>query len=209
MNSSNVVLLLVVVVSLALVAEATFDLTFPAFALGPVAFGGAALTAAQITGFAGVAALGKAAGLAKGLLLGSLLRRSNNGGNNNTGGGHSRRGRGRGSHRGRRSITRDIDATAVTEVETTVMTMERLASLEPEQCYQMLLCSAATGNLHNYDLEKSLAVVEDAMLLDPSSKYTQKYRQAALFGASRQDIRKCEHQYQCSVSMNMFTKIFK
>ena len=49
MNSSNVVLLLlVVVVSLALVAEATFDLTIPAFALGPVAFGGAALTAAQV-----------------------------------------------------------------------------------------------------------------------------------------------------------------
>merc|ERR1719341_1328056 len=204
MNSSNVVLLLlVVVVSLALVAEATFDLTIPAFALGPVAFGGAALTAAQITGFAGVAALGKAAGLTKGLLLGSLLSNSNNGG------GHSRRGRGRGSHRGRRSITRDIDAAAVTEVETTVVTMERLASLEPEQCYRMLLCSAATGNLHNYDLEKSLAVVEQAMLLEPSSKYTQKYRQAALFGASRQDIRKCEHHYQCSVSMNMFTKIFK
>merc|ERR1719341_1575215 len=201
MNSSNVVLLLLVVVSLALVAEATFDLTIPAFALGPVAFGGAALTAAQITGFAGVAALGKVAGLTKGLLLGSLLSRSNNGGNNNNGGGRPRRGRG--------SSTRDIDAAAVTEVETTVMTMERLASLEPEQCYQMLLCSAATGNLHNYELKKSLAVVEDAMLLEPSSKYTQKYRQAALFGASRQDIRKCEHQYQCSVSMNMFTKIFK
>jgi len=174
-------MLVLMMASLAYVAEATIGLTI----------GALTLTAAQVTALAG---FGLLAG-AKGLLLGSLLGR---------GARNSRRSR----HRGRRQAVGEEDFDAVEEVEEKVMNIEMLAALEPENCFKRLFCSAATGQLGNKGLEQSLNIVQEAMVLEPRSPYTQKYRQAAYFGASRQDIAKCEHHYQCSISMDLLKQIF-
>eukprot|EP00088_Acartia_fossae_P045136 TRINITY_DN4834_c0_g1_i1.p1 TRINITY_DN4834_c0_g1~~TRINITY_DN4834_c0_g1_i1.p1 ORF type:complete len:177 (+),score=47.50 TRINITY_DN4834_c0_g1_i1:15-545(+) len=152
-----------------------------------ITVGALTLTAAQTTAIAGVAALAAA----KGLLLGALLSRR---------GSSSRR-----SHyRGRRGLA------AEEEVEgAKLLTIEMVAALEPEHCFKRLFCAAATGRLNNPELEQTLNLVKDAMVVEPYSPYTSKYTQAALFGASRKDIAKCEHHFQCSASMDLLASVFQ
>merc|ERR1712098_930332 len=119
---------------------------------------------------------------AKGLLLGALLA-------------SRRRGKG--------------DVSELEKVDGALLNIEMVAALEPEECFKMVFCSAATGRLNNAELESSLQVVRDAMLLEPQSPYTQKYRAAAYFGASRQDIGKCEHHYKCSLPVHLLQEIFQ
>jgi len=176
-------------VSLAYVAEATIGLTIGAGASALV------LTAGQVTALAG---FGLLAG-AKGLLLGALLNRR----------GGSSRSRSRSRHyRGKRQAIENFDEVAEVEEEEKLISIEMMAAMEPENCFKRLFCSAATGYLKNPKLENTLNLVKEAMVIEPFSIYTQKYRQAAYFGESRQSIAKCEHHYQCSLSMEQLNQIF-
>ena len=91
------------------------------FVLAPIALP-AALTVAQLGALAGVGLLGKAAGLAGGLLLGGALGRGSR--------------RHHGYRRGRRA------ADGPDEVD---LTMDMLSDMEPEQCYRRIICAVNTG----------------------------------------------------------------
>jgi len=178
------------------------------------------LTQAQIieiihAGLTAKAALGGfGLGAAKGYLLSQLLKRKGGdpppaaagGGQGTTleiisdGYGY---GGGGGPYRSRREINHAAKA------EETWKNFEMIAAMKPEECYERILCSAATGKLRNKVLVEMLDIVNGAMALRPGSTYTRTYRQAESLGSSRQDIEKCEYRYQCSLSMDVLNQIFQ
>jgi len=184
--------LLLVLANLAWLIQAQIEIVFTGVHAG--------LTAGTVLGGFGL-------GAAKGYLLSHLLKRIGGdprldaAGQEKTleiigdGGG--------GPYRSRREINH------ATKAEEMWTNFEMVAAMKPEQCYERILCSAATGKLRNPVLEEMLDVVDEAMALRPGSLYTRIYRQAENLGSSRQDIKKCEHHYQCSLSMDVLNRIFQ
>ncbi|XP_023323560.1 uncharacterized protein LOC111697700 [Eurytemora carolleeae] len=87
-------------------------------------------------------------------------------------------------------------------------TIDTIAALEPEDCFKRVFCSAATGRFKNEGLKKTLNIVYQAILIDPSNINTENYKQAAIFGASRRDIEKCEYKYACALSMDKLELLY-
>merc|ERR1711915_667911 len=164
------------------VAEATVALTI----------GTLALTAAQTTALAGLGALVAAKGVALGVLAA-------NAGRNRSRSRYSR-------YRGKRSYEKQDELDELLEEE--LISVDVLAALEPEHCFKRVFCSAATGSLNNPSLEKTLNLVIEAMEVDPANPNTNKFREAALFGATRRSIEKCEFHYSCPLNMDTLTNIF-
>jgi len=152
-----------------------------------ITVGATALTAAQVTALAATALLIKA----KVVILGALLAS-------------------RGRRRGRREAEDEEERVAeIEDMNAKLLNIEMVAAMEPEDCFKMIFCSAATGRLENAELESTLNLVRQAMVLEPTSPFTEKYRAAAYFGASRQEVEKCEHHYQCSLPVHMLKEIFQ
>merc|ERR1711915_166044 len=161
------------------VAEATVALTI----------GTLALTAAQTTALAGLGALVAAKGVALGFLAG-----------------RAKSSRSRSRYRGKRSFEKQGELDELLEEE--LISVDVLAALGPDQCFKRVFCSAATGSLNNPSLEKTLNLVVEAMEVDPANPNTNKFREAALFGATRRSIEKCEFHYSCPLNMDTLTNIF-
>merc|ERR1719336_151708 len=112
--------------------------------------------------------------------------------------------------RGRREAEDEEERVAeIEDMNARLLNIEMVAAMEPEDCFKMIFCSAATGRLENAELESTLNLVRRAMVLEPTSPFTEKYRAAAYFGASRQEVEKCEHHYQCSLPVHMLKEIFQ
>merc|ERR1712168_197339 len=132
--------------------------------------GALALTAAQTTALVGLGALVAAKKVGIGYLAGRAAARS---------GSRSRYSRHRGRRREDDIYNKQEELSVLLDEE--VATVDRLAALEPDQCFKRVFCSAATGSLNNPALEKTLNLVVEAIEVDPINVNTNKFSQAALF----------------------------
>ena len=72
------------------------------------------------------------------------------------------------------------------------------AKTEPEQCYQRLICDLATGQMPESDND-IIPTLFRGQADQESSKFN--YFLAAKLGKTAKDIKSCEVQYGCSVSL--------
>ncbi|XP_023323530.1 uncharacterized protein LOC111697679 [Eurytemora carolleeae] len=150
-------------------------------ALIPLVAGALALTSAQLTGLATIAIiLGLNVAVRGGLALSSTGRK--------------------------RRAAREA---ATDQIVKGNITVDTLAALEPEDCFQRLFCSAATRRLENELLEKSLNLVDQAIQVDPENQNTLKYKSAAGFGETRKNVDECEEKFYCSVSVEILQLLFQ
>jgi hypothetical protein len=102
----------------------------------------------------------------------------------------SRRGRFRG--RGRREA---IDGDESFDV---------IAEIEPEQCYQRLICDLATGQMPKSDNDIILELFKDGPV---SSGPKVTFEKAARLGKVVKDIKMCEVQYSCPLTGEQINKL--
>ena len=157
-----------------------------------ITVGAVALTAAQTTALAAVAALGigaKLAGIGIGAgvagLGAALLSQA----------GSSRRSSRR---RGKRYAE-----------EEEVPSIETFANLEVEDCYKRVICAASTGEVENPQVQNVLALFNPVQLMQaPLSQKAMKFVEAARYGQVRRSVAKCEHRYTCSLGMDILQDLF-
>ena len=170
--------------------EATFAITIPAISTAAIT-----LTATQVSALAGIALLGKAAGV----LTGAALTRAFSG----NGGRSSRR-----FSRGRREAY-EVDYEVNEKIHSTLdmdekinSTMEMLVDMEPEHCFKRVFCAASTGQYTNDKLAPILDTLNDQNLRDSNSrKFVKAAQNGVLFG----DVAKCERRYRCPLTMEIIT----
>lgn len=118
------------------------------------------------------------------------------GGGRGLGGGLGGRGRGLFDRRHKRSAGQDEE----------VKTFRYLSEIEPEQCYQRLICDLATGRLPKTENEVILALFKgDATPENPKFRF----EKAAQLGSYVRDIRSCEVRFSCPLSGNALNSLLK
>merc|ERR1719347_373741 len=93
------------------------------------------------------------------------------------------------------------------QVDQKDLTLEMLVSIEPDDCYKRIICSAATGKIDNERMRNVLKLFsEDEATMRAS--LSKKFVEAAHYGENRKNVAKCEHRYQCSLPMEIIQQIF-
>jgi hypothetical protein len=158
-----------------------------------------ALTAPQVTAIAAVAVLAKLTAAA-GVLAGVAISRSGPRPMSRSwqawpmAHGHGPR---RHSHgHGKRSV----------EEQEEMPSLEILATLEVEDCYKRVICSASSGEVTNPRVRGVLNLFDSVPFM-PLTHKAMKFVEAAQYGQGR-GMAKCEHRYQCSLGMEVLQDMF-
>merc|ERR1712243_186032 len=139
-----------------------------------------ALTAGEVATVTAVALLAKLGGLAAGAYLTSQanVRRS--------------------SRRGRRD----------TEQTPEVPSLELLPSLEVDDCYKRVICSASSGQIKDQKMTDILLMIQPRKEFQPPlSNKARKFVEAAQYGKITKSVAKCEHRYICSLPVELLEKL--
>merc|ERR1712126_203902 len=137
------------------------------------------LTAAQVSTIAAVGVLAKLGGLAAGALIA----------------------RGR-SSRGHRRGRRDTEETPE------VPSLELLPTLEVDDCYKRVICSASSGQIKDRKITDILLLFQPRKEFQPPlSNKARKFVEAAQYGKFTKSVAKCEHRYICSLPVELLEKL--
>ena len=97
----------------------------------------------------------------------------------------------RSNRRGRRSLEDDS-------------TFAVIAEIEPEQCYQRLICDLATGQLPKSDNDVILNLFNEAT---PVSSPKATFARAARLGDHVKNVQVCELQYSCTLTGDQINQL--
>jgi hypothetical protein len=94
------------------------------------------------------------------------------------------------------------------EEEEEVPSLEMLATLEVEDCYKRVICSASSGEVTNPRVRSVLNLFNPVQFMRaPLTHKAMKFVEAARYGQGR-GVAKCEHRYQCSLGMEVLQDMF-
>merc|ERR1712115_254782 len=95
------------------------------------------------------------------------------------------------------------------KVDQEEINLEMLTTIEPDECYKRVICSASTGKVDNEKMRNVLKLFSEDLTImrAPLSKQAQKFVEAARYGQVRKNVTKCEHRYQCSLPMEIIQEV--
>jgi hypothetical protein len=94
--------------------------------------------------------------------------------------------------------------------EEEVPSLGMLATLEVEDCFKRVICSASSGEVTNPRVRTVLNLFNPVKFMAdrvPLTHKAMKLVEAAQYGQGR-GVAKCEHRYQCSLGMEVLQDIF-
>lgn len=83
------------------------------------------------------------------------------------------------------------------QAETHDAIFETISKIEPEECYQRLICDLATGEMPKSDSDLILTLFDGNESVN-SPKF--RFAKAAQFGKAIKKVQTCEYVYRCSLS---------
>merc|ERR1712058_135140 len=95
-----------------------------------------------------------------------------------------------------------------TEEKPEVPSLELLPTLEVDDCYKRVICSASSGQIKDQKITDILLLFQPRREFQPplSNKAT-KFVEAAQYGKLTRSVAKCEHRYICSLPVELLEKL--
>merc|ERR1712105_486152 len=85
----------------------------------------------------------------------------------------------------------------------TVPSLELLPTLEVDDCYKRVICSASSGQIKDPKITDILKLFQLKLMQPPLSHQARKFVEAAQYGKVRKSVAKCEQRYVCTVAMEL------
>merc|ERR1712105_87269 len=90
-----------------------------------------------------------------------------------------------------------------TEEKPEVPSLELLPTLEVDDCYKRVICSASSGQVKDRRITDILQLFQPRQEVQaPLSNKAKKFVEAAQYGKVTKSVAKCEHRYVCSLPLN-------
>merc|ERR1712243_444641 len=81
-------------------------------------------------------------------------------------------------------------------------------SLEVDDCYKRVICSASSGQIKDQKITDILLLFQPRKEFQPPlSNKARKFVEAAQYGKITKSVAKCEHRYICSLSVELLEKL--
>ena len=90
----------------------------------------------------------------------------------------------------------------------TVPSLELLPTLEVDDCYKRVICSASSGQIKDPKITDILKLFQPSQEMQPPlSHQARKFVEAAQYGKVRKSVAKCEQRYVCTVAMELIEQL--
>merc|ERR1712133_313564 len=95
-----------------------------------------------------------------------------------------------------------------TEEKPDVPSLELLPTLEVDDCYKRVICSASSGQIKDQKITDILLLFQPRKDFQPPlSNKARKFVEAAQYGKVTKSVAKCEHRYICSLPVELLEKL--